>query len=267
MTARWSASAVFLAGLLVPACFNPHIQPGAFKCSDGGNLCPSNFQCASDGLCYPPDGAPAPTLVCTGETPNNPTCMRSQQPCSPACQFGCSCGWCGLDNTTGAVKCLMGTPGTKVVGEVCDPATPSDCAPGLTCRTECSSGAARCHKFCDTSADCDANTMCMITIGGGALHLCTLPDPQCDPIAKTGCPTGFGCYPLSGTSTECDCAGSGGSGVACGFLTDCMPGYQCVSLTGVPNNGTCQKLCRTSADCGGASICVTSGTTYGYCTP
>jgi hypothetical protein len=257
-------AAVFVLGWLGAGCFNPQFNPGAYKCGVG-HPCPSNFHCATDGLCYPPDAGPEapPKPVCTSETPG-PTCPHPPAlglACNPTCGTGCSCGWCGL-NTEGQVACLMGTPGTKTVpGTVCDLTIPNDCAPGLVCRAEC--GSARCYKFCETSDDCPGTT-CSMSVG--SVHLCSLPDPGCDPVKQTGCPPKFACYPPSKSTTECDCPGTAGSGVGCMFLNECLPGYECVSLTGAPKDATCQQLCRTSSDCGGGT-CAPSGTTYGYCTP
>jgi hypothetical protein len=260
-------AAVFALGALSGACYNPNIKSGALKCA-AGRTCPDGFQCASDNLCYRGDGGPdvPATMVCNSVTPDASTCSRpaaSGQPCNPACQSGCSCGWCGV-KTTGAVACLMGTPGTKTtVGTLCDPTNPYDCAPGLYCRAECGTG--RCYKFCDTGDDCAVGTSCSISLPSSALHLCSLPDPGCDPIRKTLCPSGFACYP-SGTRTECDCPGTDDAGTTCGFTDSCMPGYQCVATSGT-STPTCQKLCRVSSDCGGTRTCVASGTTYSYCTP
>jgi hypothetical protein len=260
------AAVLALACLVAPACYNPNIKSGALKCAEN-HACPDNFHCI-DGLCYRGDAGPdvPPAPVCNSVTPDAGTCPRlpaAGEACNPTCETGCTCGWCGLD-ITGAVKCLMGTPGTKPIGTVCDPANANDCAPGLYCRAEC--GAARCYKFCDTKDDC-SGTSCSISLPSG-LHLCALPDPGCDPIMKTGCAPGFACYP-SGARTECDCGGTADAGTTCVLTNTCMPGYQCVATnsSGMNTSGACQKLCRVNGDCGGARTCVTSGTTYGYCTP
>lgn len=257
---RW---ALVIGCLVVAACYNPSIKPGALKCA--GQTCPDNFHCASDGLCYPPDAGPdlPPKPVCMSETPNVQTCPRSGVPCNPTCGTGCDCGWCGLD-LSGAVACLKGTPGTKTTGSSCDPSNANDCAPGLTCKGECGGSTGRCYKFCETNDDCASGTTCNMSVG--SIHLCSLPDPGCDPVKQTGCPSGLACYP-SGSRTVCDCPGTAGTGVGCLLGATCLPGYQCVSLTGMSTDGTCQRLCRTSLDCGAASTCVTSGTTYGYCSP
>ncbi|HXJ22574.1 MAG TPA: hypothetical protein VMT03_20315 [Polyangia bacterium] len=202
------------------------------------------------------------------ETPDASTCSRpaaSGASCNPTCQSGCECGWCGLD-IDGKVKCLEGTPGTKTVpGTVCDPTNPNDCAPGLYCRAE-QCGGGRCYKFCESDDDCSGtNTKCRVSQNG--VQLCLLPDPSCDPVNvnQSGCPSGFACYPAN-PGTVCECPGSSGSGVSCLLTETCLPGYQCVTLTNMIKDATCQRLCRTSSDCGGGSTCVPGGD-YGYCSP
>ena len=257
-------AAVATLGWLCAGCFNPQFNPGAYKCA-AEHPCPSNFYCASNGLCYPPDAGPdlPPKPVCTSQTPDASTCTRppaSGDPCNPTCGSGCSCGWCGLD-VYGQVACLKGTPGTNTVsGTECNPSNPNDCAPGLACRAECGTG--RCYKFCETNDDCPG-TKC--NISQGSVHFCAFPDPGCDPVSQTGCQAGFGCYPAN-PGTACECAGTSGSGVSCIIVSTCLPGYQCVSLTSSPKDATCQRACRTSADCGAGSTCMPGGQ-YGYCSP
>jgi len=255
-------AAVLVLGLLWAGCYNPHIKPGALICAEN-QVCPDNFHCGLDNRCYPPDAGPAPA-VCNSVTPDASTCSRppaSDQPCNLACASGCSCGWCGVSG--GAVMCLTGTPGTKQIGQVCDPSNAADCAPGLFCFPECGTG--RCYKHCDPSngnADCPG-TACSLPASMGSLsfELCQLKDPMCDPVSGGPCPSGFACYAFL-KSTECDCAGTHTTGGSCSSVEDCAPGYACISVGGA---GTCQKTCKTSADCPLGICSNPANTTYGYC--
>jgi len=251
---RWT---LLFACLGLAACFKPNLKPGAFICAVDAD-CPDNFHCATDYRCYPPDAGPT-APVCDSVTPDASTCSRPAGQglaCNPTCGTGCSCGWCGVDSS-GAVACLPGTPGTATAGMACDPSKPAACAPGLYCRAECGTG--RCYKFCDTSSDCPNGGSCNFSVPGTSILLCS---DACDPIAQTGCPSGYGCYP-SGSTGECDCAGTGKTGASCMLAHDCVPGATCI---GPQNATTCQKICGSNADCGPLGICNSFGATYGYCT-
>lgn len=250
-------------------CYKPNIEPGGFACGPHGE-CPENFRCASNLRCYQGDAGmdSSTTPVCTSVTPDAATCSRAAadgQPCTPACEFGCGCGWCAVVN--GNATCLKGTPGTKKVGDVCDPANSSDCAPGLMCHAECGTG--RCYKYCDPAsndADCQSiGTHCSgpAVDGAGSLRLCTLPDPACDPVSGGKCPSGFACYPFV-NSTECDCAGTGKVGDTCNSVVNCAPGYTCIIISNVK---TCQKTCAMSSDCSPGLCSNPALTAYGYCVP
>jgi hypothetical protein len=249
--------AVLVLGWLLGGCFNPHIQPGALLCAANG-ACPDNFVCdLLDNRCYPPDAGPV-APVCDSVTPDASTCPRpaaSGEACNPTCSTGCTCGWCGV-NSSSAVACLKGTPGSAAEGMTCDPSKTADCAPGLYCRAEC--GAGRCYKFCDTGDDCGRTASCSFSVPGTSILLCS---NNCDPIKQTGCPSGYGCYPSQATG-ECDCAGTGQIGTTCGSALDCVPGTTCI---GTKMNPTCQKICGSNADCGGMGTCNSFGATYGYC--
>lgn len=255
-SASWAVA--LLAASLGLGCYNPNIVEGGLKCAPD-RVCPDDFQCASDGRCYRRVDAGRDTgaAICTSPTP---AALCSRDPgagaCDPACNAGCTCGWCGIDSN-GVAACLTGTPGTKTVGEVCDPSHTSDCQLGLRCRSESCGGVGRCYKFCDSNADCPTQgTSC--SVSGGTL--CSLPDPGCDPVTMMGCPSGFACYP-TGNTAYCDCAGSVPGGGSCMFTHDCVAGYGCV---GPSNAAICKKVCKANTDCGAVGICTPAGT-YGYC--
>ncbi len=263
-----------LAALLsLPAmfgCYQPNIAPGKLICAKG-NICPDGYTCAADQRCYPAsqgskDGG---TDACASSLPKV-TCATPPtlgQTCNPTCQTGCSCGeWCAV--VGGSSKCVSGTPGTKTIADICDPASGVDCQPGLVCRPECgTTTVGRCYKPCATTADCD--TSCGATLNT-TFRLCNLPPQACNPVgsATTGCPSATGatfvCYDAAG-STSCECAGSIGSGDVCVVNSSCVPGFRCVGNGG---SATCKQTCQTSSDCAtGTPTCspLSSQDSYGYC--
>jgi hypothetical protein len=263
---------LLVAGASGTSCYKPNIAPGGLKCSAGSVRCPDGFTCASDNLCYPGDGGPA----CTSPSPM-PTCSDGFDggTCSPICQTGCECGWCGVSG--GATKCLTDTKGTKNVGEVCDPTKDADCSLGLYCRPECGQTAiGRCYKVCSGSSDCvTLATNCGITEtstgpnGSLSFKLCNLPTQQCNPVGATsGCPTTapavFACYADSTGTTYCDCKGA--STTSCSFFSACVPGDSCIQFGGT-NTGTCEPACTMNADCTTPATCnpLAGSPTFGYC--
>lgn len=263
MPLRSYAIALILSFGAVAGCYKPNlVVQGGFRCSDAG-ACPENFKCL-DGLCYTGDAGPRPDVgvppVCMFPPPA-PTCSRdpgATQACSPSCLSGCSCGWCAVVN--GAAKCITGTPGTKVAGDVCDPSSATDCAPGLFCKSECGTG--HCYKHCDSSSDCPVvGTACTVN-GPTGVKLCSLPPTPCDAITNTGCRPGFACY-FTGGGTTCDCPGTTPMNGGCTFVVQCMPGYSCAGHGGDAGNA-CVKLCRAGASCPSPSACTLVGE-YGYC--
>lgn len=264
---RFAASVVFSL-LGVAGCYNPNITDGGLKCGPG-KVCPDNFQCASDGRCYRAldAGLDSSKPVCMSVTPDAATCARpasGSDPCNPACESGCTCGWCGI--ASGTATCLTGTPGTKKVGDACDPSNRNDCAPGLLCHAECGTG--RCYKYCDPSAsqdDCASiGTACNgpSVPGNSTYRLCILPPVSCDAVSGTGCSPGLACYPFA-KATECDCAGTGTAGDPCSSVEDCAPGYSCIRTSG--GSGSCQKTCVLATDCS-LGLCQNPGMLpYGYC--
>lgn len=285
-----------LAGLLLSvglghACYNPKVTSGGLVCSeDAAHRCPAGYTCAS-GHCWKEGEAPPETggagggSGTGGATPQGGqgggcatrTPLCGDQPlsgdvCQPTCQTGgCSCSTqCGVA-ANGLAACRA--VGTKKVGDLCQ-LSPDDCAPGLVCLAEtCGSGLARCYRFCRDVGDCD-DVACSRSVKSAAgqptaFRACDVPSVACDPIAQTGCADpAFVCYVFGPTSTRCDCPGGALSeGQSCSAITGCAPGLVC--LGSGASGGTCQRLCRSSADCtrpdGGApGACSPSGT-YGTC--
>lgn len=269
--------ALALAAGTTGGCYTPSIADGAFACGDGG-ACPSGFRCAVNHRCYRSgeDAQYEHPVTCDSGTLTTSVCSGApiSGECNPGCQTGCDCGWCALID--GQSKCIE-TVGTKDVGVICDPARTSDCKPGLYCQPECGTG--RCYQLCNPVSDpkldtCGAQSTCdqrarTVTDGGTAVTafgLCRLV-VTCDPTATSTptCPAPFACYPTGvGSKTECDCAGSIGSGQPCTFLNDCQPSYSC-NGTSTGTATTCQQTCTSTSQCIAGSCMNHTTTPYGYC--
>lgn len=268
MIPRFVAIALLASAVSTIGCYKPNIEEGTFLCA-AGHVCPDGFKCASNGRCYSRDAGsdvPVKPPVCNSVTPDASTCSRdltaTGQACSPACESGCSCGWCAVVH--GTPMCVTGTPGSKQAGAVCDPSSATQCAPGLFCRAECGTG--HCYKYCESNSDCPVSgSTC--TLNGvdavGATKLCSVPQPQCDAIKNTGCLDGFTCF-FTGTATTCDCPGTEGEGGSCRYADDCMPGYSCVNRGQGDAGATCVKVCQSGASCSSSQTCIMVGN-YGYC--
>jgi hypothetical protein len=266
-----AAIVLVLSGGAVFGCYSPHIAQGGFACGVG-KACPDGFQCANNGLCFQGDAGtfdvPPDVPVCVSpDSVKTPFCATTASVCDPACQTGCGgCGWCEIEN--GVATCEMGYAGTKDVGVVCDSRNAADCKPGLYCQPECGSTNGRCYRICDMADEaalCGGGSSCGVIARTTAsmlpFRLCTLVDPGCDPVALTGCQTGYQCYP-TGNGTECDCPGSKISGTpGCVFSRECIPGDNCVGL----NPNVCLPTCTGQQDCQSGACMGTMNAKYGYC--
>jgi hypothetical protein len=280
--------ATLLGSGMVAGCYRPNILQGGLRCTDAG-ACPDGFHCASSGLCY--EGDAGPTGPVCGSTPPTPSCTTAPatgQPCNPNCDFGCSCGFCGV--TDGKTTCLTVPAGSAAVGDVCDPRGQAPCQKGLYCKPECGSvdpDLGRCYKFCAAASDCQVctgdgacqATTCTVTETSTSstgqsfsFMLCSQPTQQCSPLGATsGCPTAdsaFACYSQS-DETFCDCKGTippNPTNMPCKFVGDCIPGYSCVPFGGGVAN-SCLPTCRTNTDCTAPATCnfLAGDHIFGYC--
>lgn len=134
-----------------------------------------------------------------------------------------------------------------------------------------------CRPFCETPSDCPNNRPCRYTkLGTDAVvpgfAVCALPTP-CDPTrpSTSGCPTVSGvaaaCLPVAGTTTtDCDFAGTKGTGSTCSKSKDCVAGHVCE-----PGSMRCRRYCLTSTECGGGTCTslgqpgLLDGKQYGFC--
>jgi hypothetical protein len=253
---RGVALGLGLAVVSALACFRPNVASGGLTCAPG-NVCPDGLECALvDNRCYEHDAGP----VCNSPPPQK-LCdpASSGGACDPTCQTGCACGRCTVVNEV--ATCL--TPGNKKRGELCN-LTADDCEAGFGCVADECGGIGRCARFCVTNDDCrDGLTTCSVGLGGG-FRACGSPPVMCDAMLGYGCPKSLFCYYQDGADrTFCECPGSQEEADRCTFYNDCIPGYTCVTITGVT---TCRRLCTsTGNECTAPQTCSPLGDVYGYC--
>ncbi len=188
--------------------------------------------------------------------PCNPLAPPFQQNCDP----GERCTWVVLDTAaeTGEISCVP--EGTLPIGSACTPSSagqPDRCAAG----TICADGL--CRDLCgfDGSAEaaCPAGDSCarhqdQFASGDGVptVGACT---PSCDPLTQlrpdgAACPTGEGCYLLTGaaeTVAVCAPVGTGGHGdelTGRAYANSCVPGAEPRRRNSASMTVECGGLCK-----------------------
>ena len=264
--------ALLVATGLAAGCFNTNnVQSGGLKCAPGG-VCPDEFSCRADNLCYRngTDGGNA----CTP-----PATLPSGDLCDPVCQSGCPANQrCQeLLDQFGNYSFGCQAPPTGTPLDIFKPCDSSNdlCKPGLLCvepplqSTGCVS---QCYRTCRQNSDCPADSLCVLSIGIGvqrSISICAPPAVACNPVLQTGCSsslTGSTCYVFSKElpdETMCDCTGTLAAGATCTDLHSCVAGYECVA-------GKCQKVCLLQTGglaCSAGQTCASlnSSTKYGTC--
>ena len=183
--------------LFVLSCYSPNIGEGRYVCgSDGG--CPDNFHCASNHRCYQEADAriDMQAAVCNTDASVQQVCSAAPatgQSCNPGCQTGCNgCGWCAVV-ANGATKCLTETPGTKKIGDICDPSLTSSCSPAAcTANPNAIAVAATGSATSPTQPSAGpepraaSRARCMGTAEHSPLTLCSLVS-TCDAVTQKGC--------------------------------------------------------------------------------
>lgn len=274
-----AAAVVFVAA---GSCYNPSIVNGGLRCADGGQ-CPEGFLCHPTGRCYKPDTGPVDcgsTQLCADQPLMN-------EECNLACQTGCGCGQrCNV--TKNGPRCVATVTPAKMLGQVCmltngGEAGSDDCGPGLVCLREQCGGVNRCYRLCSTDDQCgkpadDLHCRIPVVTANAAVSFlaCDVPHTDCDPIAKTGCPTGLTCFVLNTGATLCDCptnttmqpdAKAGLEGSPCSAYSDCKGGLICVAIAG-DSAPTCRPLCTPGkVTCATGMSCKPVGAKFGYCAP
>jgi hypothetical protein len=267
------AALIMAAALAVAGCYSPKIQDGGLVCApgDGGDRCPDGFECnAVDNHCYRSGGQCAKAAPLCQDAP------KAGSACNPVCQTGCDCGRCNISGLAAVCSPLIGP---KKLGDVCTPQR-DDCDAGLICLLEaCGSNLGRCYRHCATAAQCAAGVACGTPILDGTgtdtgFLTCDLAPRDCDPIARTGCPSpaltcfvGASAGGAGASGTFCDCPGRAlPEDSTCDAPTDCAAGLTCASGAGVSGK-RCRPICLANGPaCPSGQRCVTaSAARFGYC--
>ena len=159
-----------------------------------------------------------------------------------------------------ATKCTVLHPRPRQVGETCKIEGSAfsgvdDCDAGLACfGVDASTLEGKCVELCDQDT-CSVEGMTCIGLHGfigGCFEPCDLLAPECGELE--------GCYPFDDDEAGCASDGSGDAGRqgdACGWVTDCAPGFVCVPAEQVAGEGTvlAGKVCTTLCDPAGEEPC------------
>lgn len=261
----------------VERCVGGTCMPGtAFTCDDAISCTRDTcVEGASPSCNFGADDSLCPA----GQTCGGSGCMATcaDTPCrlvGPQC--GCP-GAQGCYLSGGSRLCT--TAGSTAIGATCSGLF--SCVPGGICINVARSGTAvnMCNRFCNADSDC-AGGLCIYTLddgAGGSVPGVTICSTSCNPVTRTGCPSGTACTifreSMGAMRFFSDCmapVGAGGQGSACTDQEDCQAGFGCVGMpgqclqwcTGVGTRGTCPLglLCY-----GFTTPITVGGTTYGVC--
>lgn len=198
---------------------------------------------------------PTDTAPTTTDDPMGGECSLYEQDCGA----GEKCvPWSDQpDLTPDDIRCcpIIGEP--KEIGDECTVdgyfgSCLDDCNTGSFCMDLDGDGTGVCQAMCRGNASdpvCEADQSCLIYFAG--VPLCF---DECDPLVQD-CPDGEGCYPddaaAGGTGFIClPTIGTGGYGDYCWLLSNCQPGFICVTGDFLPDCnglvGCCTALCDTT---------------------
>jgi hypothetical protein len=220
---------------------------------------------------------PEPDLATTRDSGPPPPDLSSKPDLSGPCQLvpqgGCASEKCTISGS----QAVCAPDGTVGLSGGCSPSA-DHCVHGELCSPVI---IPVCRQMCLSDNDCTeppppsspgGRAKCVIgnpTVDG--VKLCSL---ACDPVPghTSGCIAGFHCQ-LFAVPEFTDCrpaTGTGGDGVACNFMDECLSGYGCYSTGGGP--GHCRPICRAgnNADCtvgGETCVALTNHTDFGACCP
>lgn len=146
----------------------------------------------------------------------------------------------------------------------------TDCMAGFTCLQGATPSQTWCARFCEHDSDCmGVGSRCVDPVMDAMGH--AIPDvwtcsTSCDPVARTGCPSGMGCgvwADANGGADFSDCAymGTTAADGSCDYDDECRPGTTCVNLS--TGGSVCEKYCRVGHD----TDCPTDETCLSFTTP
>ena len=212
------------------------------ECSDCGG--PGEACCPTRG-CSVVTRADCIDDVCVACGGTGDTCCTEGEPCTS--ELACDAGICPECGTFGQLCCR----GIFCTGSECDGGMCTRCgARGEPCCTDPDTAA------CDGASDgCATDGTCTLcggeggpccqqvsgneTCGSGRTcsdEVCTSYD-VCDPLSRSGCASGQGCFPEADTGGACYISGTGAPGDACTIANDCALGSICLA------RGICAPLC------------------------
>lgn len=237
-----------------------------------GDTCNNNESCASK-LCHPTLKKCVATCLkdshCStndrcGKIPSGDTLARACIPKNSLCVQSNICPVsepvCALDlDLKGNIvrKCASGGPGTKKIGETCDP---SKAFPGECKNRFCDPGVRRCTNTCVRDDDCPKGLSCIEatiqTFAGDKKILGCLPPAGTACVRKTDCIAAHVCR-VTRTAVAIAQTCEQPSGKKEGDTCDPTKGYpgECGTRVCHPTDKRCTTVCTVDSDCANGFKC------------
>ncbi len=239
----------------------------------------TNDPTTTDGMTTvaPTTDEPTTTTDDPTETTNpfliDPDMMMLNQcdPTSQNCPDGQKCTAVSMtEGEPWAINVCVDVNGSGQVGDPCDIeggkyTGVDNCDVGFICLLTDDEGfGGTCTEFCDSNMECPQSGNECEVYNDGSLPICL---GTCDPLVQD-CPDGQGCY-RGGGGTTFVCfkvTGESAQGEECGYINQCLAGFNCSapdSVEGCPGgvNGCCSSFCDLSdpdpnAVCVGSEECI-----------
>ncbi len=229
---------------------------GAPTGKDIGEPCASSSECKSQ-MCVVSGGAATCQTPCTAnaQCPSGQTCQLFSGKTYGACAAAPGGGGGGTKTPDGG-SCTSSSQcssalcvGSGGSGTCVGDCTSKPCATGFAC-VALSNGKGGCFpagskalgEACSDDLDC-AGGLCM---ADGGKYICSQPCSGSKP-----CPSGYGCFAVSGGSACFPEQAKAGIGAACQGSSDCVSNLCVSSATGA----TCSQACSKDSQCGVGYAC------------